>query len=330
MTDRLDAAPDDMNGKVTPPPFPLPTPVVFDVSNQRKLSFYQQAARASWGAPIIAIALGVTTVTARDPAQPGGKGFGLFVGAVNCVLIVVGFALGITALFGIRKRGARKILWPALIGIALNGAFIASAGLMFIGFSHLRSTGANSSAPLPAVSVMTPQQAQDSLVKSPGWVGRATDGGTVLTVFTIGKDTALGNAVREDLATDDLVLVLIISNSGGTRRVTADPADLSVVLTNGSNIRAVGADKLPRTSRIAKQDLAAAYPCSAVIEAATPAPVTLLLLLPVRVDLAQIDHAIFQRDGNAVVISGRLLTVAEKETAVERWRAAAASSPGSH
>ena len=39
--------------------------------------------------------------------------------------MVVGLALGVISLFGIRKHGARQILVPALVGILINGLLLS-------------------------------------------------------------------------------------------------------------------------------------------------------------------------------------------------------------
>ncbi len=46
------------------------------------------------------------------------------VGLSMLLLIVVGFILGIVALFGISKQGTKGILAPAIVGIVINGLLI--------------------------------------------------------------------------------------------------------------------------------------------------------------------------------------------------------------
>ncbi len=44
---------------------------------------------------------------------------------VAFLLMVVGFALGVIALFGIRKYGAKQILAPALLGMLIHGLLLS-------------------------------------------------------------------------------------------------------------------------------------------------------------------------------------------------------------
>jgi hypothetical protein len=75
-------------------------------------SFAHQAATLSWVCPII------VGVLARFGNQLNAP---LLVGLVVFTFLIVGLILGVVALFGISKHGKKGILWPALIGIVLNG-----------------------------------------------------------------------------------------------------------------------------------------------------------------------------------------------------------------
>src|SRR3954469_1113956 len=55
-------------------------------------TFYQQAARASWAAPIVALVLGFLTTSLRQHADNGA---GLVIGFVNAGLVLLGLALGV-------------------------------------------------------------------------------------------------------------------------------------------------------------------------------------------------------------------------------------------
>ena len=92
-----------MNTPSTPPP--------------QTSTFAHQAAKASWFSAVIIFLL------LSFGSRIGGR---LFVELGALLLMVVGLALGVIALFGTRKHGIRGILAPALAGIIINGL------LMFI------------------------------------------------------------------------------------------------------------------------------------------------------------------------------------------------------
>ena len=87
-------------------------------------SFFQQAAKASWLAPIVAIAANFVLRNVDQPEQRM-----VIVGLMLLVLYGLGLCLGLVALAGVSSHGRRGILVPALIGVLLN------AGILVISFS---------------------------------------------------------------------------------------------------------------------------------------------------------------------------------------------------
>jgi hypothetical protein len=100
-----------------PPRIPTPPPV--------PLSFAHEAAKASWVAFLIFFGLCMFT---NKPDNHGNVLVVLFA----FFWVVVGFAFGVAALFGIRRYGTKGILVPAIIGIILNGLIILLAASMLV------------------------------------------------------------------------------------------------------------------------------------------------------------------------------------------------------
>lgn len=75
----------------------------------------KQAAKLSWACPVILI---LATAVGHQIASP------LVFDLVCLLLIVVGFAAGVIALFGIPAHGTSGILFPAIIGIIINGLLL--------------------------------------------------------------------------------------------------------------------------------------------------------------------------------------------------------------
>jgi len=90
----------------SPPPITTPP---------QTTAFAHQAAKGSWASAVIVILL---------LAFGGRTGARVIIELVALLLIVAGLVLGIVALFGIRKRGAKGILAPALVGIIINGLLL--------------------------------------------------------------------------------------------------------------------------------------------------------------------------------------------------------------
>jgi hypothetical protein len=87
---------------------------------------YQEMAQASWLAPLFAIGVNFMLIVGQGGRVGQANKIQMVLGPL---LIVSGFILGIAALFGIRKYGKRRILAPALAGVALNLLLIVAGAV---------------------------------------------------------------------------------------------------------------------------------------------------------------------------------------------------------
>jgi hypothetical protein len=110
----------DPIGLRAPAPRPTAAPLR-DAPPRNPNPFARQAARASWISFIFACLFGVFVALFHSLKRSMLKE--IILGTV-LLLPLLGFALGLIALFGIRKHGIKDILLPAVIGLVLNGLFI--------------------------------------------------------------------------------------------------------------------------------------------------------------------------------------------------------------
>ena len=95
------------------------------VSPPAKKPFAVQAARASFLAPIIAFVCGIVVKGAIvNSHMQIPRIVNIITGSCGCLLILLGFVLGIVALFGIRRHGKKEILGYAIAGLCINGIII--------------------------------------------------------------------------------------------------------------------------------------------------------------------------------------------------------------
>src|SRR5215207_6639545 len=81
--------------------------------------FFRQAARASWGGPLVVLLFGLLGSAA------GLQGTGrMILGIASALIILLGLVFGIAALAGVSRHGRRGILIPAPAGLLLNGLLI--------------------------------------------------------------------------------------------------------------------------------------------------------------------------------------------------------------
>lgn len=103
-------------------PPPLPPRLAPRPPDSRK-PFAAQAAQASVFAPLAAVVVSVMVNV--------GEGIGssssakVITAALSILLIVLGLALGVIALFGIRRHGRKGIMANAIAGVCINGLLIA-------------------------------------------------------------------------------------------------------------------------------------------------------------------------------------------------------------
>lgn len=112
-----------------------------------KEPFAVQAAKASWLAPVIAVALNffVNIVVSGDGRTDlATKHIIILVsGGLAIAIVLSGLVLGIIALCGIQRHGAKRIVVPALIGIVLCAGYLA---LLFSAVQVARETAKKAAA----------------------------------------------------------------------------------------------------------------------------------------------------------------------------------------
>ena len=108
--------------------------------------FAPQAAKASWVSFFFAFGFAYFARRLTDPMTKPIFALGV------ALFFVIGFALGISALFGIRKYGTKGILAPAFAGIILNGLCLgAMVTALLVGLNkrhNLQETRRNTEATL--------------------------------------------------------------------------------------------------------------------------------------------------------------------------------------
>jgi len=101
----------------------------------------QQAAKASWLAPLIVIIFNFLLKNASLSASPARS---RVIAVVSLLLYLGGLVLAVYALSQVRAAGRKGVLAPALVGLVLNGLF-----LLLVGFVVVSNLGGGARAPQP-------------------------------------------------------------------------------------------------------------------------------------------------------------------------------------
>ena len=113
-------------GSVTPPVSPLPPrDVPLTSAPVGAPSRAQQAARASWMAPLVVI---IFNYVIKSAGFSGSTARALVIGSVSLLLYLAGLAFGIYALSQVRSAGRKGVLAPAIVGLVLNSLFLLFVG----------------------------------------------------------------------------------------------------------------------------------------------------------------------------------------------------------
>src|ERR1700693_4730404 len=112
-----------------PPAPPVRTPPVSSRSGRLPPSRAQQAAKASWLAPLIVI---IFNFVIKNASLPASQARSLVIAVVSLLLYLGGLGLAIYALSQVRSAGRKGVLAPALAGLVLNGLFLLLVGLVVV------------------------------------------------------------------------------------------------------------------------------------------------------------------------------------------------------
>ncbi len=85
----------------------------------------QQAARASWMAPLVVIIFNFLLKNARLANTTAAS---LVIAVFSLMLYVAGLSFAIYALSQVRTAGRKGVLAPAIVGLLLNGLFLLLVG----------------------------------------------------------------------------------------------------------------------------------------------------------------------------------------------------------
>ncbi len=119
-----------------------------DTDGPRTRSFAEQAARAGWIAPLLAVGLNMFVGRAS-----GDRTVAIAIGSLAGVMILAGFVLSVWAIALGLTKGPRKVLVSGTVGLLLNGLLIALIVHTFI-----------------FVGEFARQRADDAAISSDGWI----------------------------------------------------------------------------------------------------------------------------------------------------------------
>src|SRR4051812_45958262 len=187
-------------------------------------SWIVRAAQASWIAPVLLL-LGFLSPTVRG-SSPALTELAMRVLEIAAIVLpVVGVACGVVALAGVRRHGARRILAPAVVGLALSIALgVIVVWVVLPAFSRARAAAGARLAPVPA-PITSPQSA----LRQTGWMGYSIDAKFSIMVIAMDDRSADTVNLKSNFDRDCTVMIVSVDN-----RPNAAPI---AVTTDGASVR---------------------------------------------------------------------------------------------
>ncbi|HET6250861.1 MAG TPA: hypothetical protein VFE47_24435 [Tepidisphaeraceae bacterium] len=274
--------------------------------SREKPNFSQQAAKFSWAAPLAALLIG-SCINAGKMEQMTS----IVMGGFNALLILTGLAMGIIALFGMRRHGRDRVLVPAIIGICINGIMVLAMGTMFLVVAHGAKAAKVAAARAAAPRIITAQDQDEAVFVHDGWAGEATSGKTELTLVQVEPLSNMDRQIQLTNPVRSRILILFIDNSANQNSVTIDTATTKLVDIDGNTLPSLSSDKLSGNFA-ATASLFGKYGRPAVIPAKT-ADVILGVFVPPDVNFKTLKQISVVVDGQELIIPGGIVTGAQKE-----------------
>jgi hypothetical protein len=269
-------------------------------------TFYHQAAKAAWVAPLIALLLGCLTSQIRE----ANASMGVAIGFVNVALIVGGFALAIVAFCGIKRYGPSGILAPAIVGLCINLFVLGSLGY-FLYFARSKAVAKVAAARALAARPVTPFSSPQSSLRQSGWLGAIVEkSGLVITVVAMDNSHGDTRALRGSFKTDASVIIMSIDNRKSQTPVVLDTRNAQLVFSDGNKVTALDPSVVLQPPDLMGLSPPFQVPAGALLEGK-------MLFIPPDLDLSKLQFIRMTLSGTQVEIPGRIFTAAEKNRLIQ-------------
>ena len=274
-----------------------------DYAERARPSTIEQAARASWLFPLVA--LGLMLLTWKMPRGTGS--------------IVIAIINGALLLAAMNKAPEPRIRTQAGIGVAAS--FLIIVAMIWATFftqsaqRAIATTGQSSGTGLVPFAASQPR---DPIFDFPGWIGVASEAKAALLVVSIADDAAETREFKKKFSKDFLVLRLTVNTSNAPYDVYVDTSRASAHFADGRTISALPIREILESATQDKERLVAEWMPPRQCRANTGAETNMLIPLPPGMGLQNMDRVMIHVNGLPVEVRGQYMTVEEKSQRLRR------------
>jgi hypothetical protein len=274
-------------------------------------SMIEQAARASWLGPLVALVLLVLTWK-----MPRGTG-SVVIAVINGALLLAGLCLGIVALASQKPPRVKRIDTQAGVGVGLSLLLlivIVWSAFFTTSPQIARPTSGPSTAPGAGVA----QRPLDPVLDYPGWIGSAADSRAGLLLISAPDEAPATREFKAKFSKDFTALMLSIDTSQAPFDVYVDTRRASAHFADGQTVAALPIQELLESAVTDRAALIAEWmpPRQCMAHAGTVT--NMLIPLPPNTYLKNMDRVSINVNGLPVDIRGQYLTVEEKAQRMRR------------
>lgn len=274
-------------------------------------------ARASFLAPMVALAIGFLTIGIRTQTDEYSRSTELFVGIFNLSLCAVGLCLGIVSLAGWLRLRQKRVLTYTIAGLIINGVIVT--GFLAVMGAAKRASARQEQARQQAVA-SAEQEGRDQFLNHNGWYGALNSPEMIVAVTQFTDDFFITKQINALLPRRCTVANITVRSAATNPEYRIDLGKVLIALKNGEVIHSLNTEMIQsaRSDRQALERLAGVRTLAPGKELQDG-----VLLIPADIPADSIEgFGIPLSDSQSVTVHGRIFTAQEKQELVRRGTAA--------
>jgi hypothetical protein len=189
--------------------------------------FWQQTARASWMAAVIATAASMVLSNTIKDQSPVASAAATTI--ITTLLASIGLGCGLAAIVAARTHGRSGILSPAVVGTIVNAGFLALIAIGLVSGTRRAE----------AARAEERRLGEESLLNYAGWLGAGFQSGVVVTASEVKEQSGVGQSINSLLLQPVQPFLLTVENRTGAAAAVVDPWSTRLLLADGRQVAAL-------------------------------------------------------------------------------------------
>ena len=195
-------------------------------SEKQKKPFSIQAAEVCIAAPLLALIIGMLTISSNS-----SRSIAIGIASLQGIIILTGAVFGIISLKGISQYGAKAILPKTIIGLFLSSA------LMFMAVSAIKNARSKAHKAKEKALAQAEQDGKNAFFQE-GWYGVYQDEEKQAVVTSL-PDTSKGGKTFNSLFNMNISVAQVTVKNLSSKDVVADSSKVKLTLLDATEISSI-------------------------------------------------------------------------------------------